>query len=79
MYPKMKTIARYIFLPLLLLGTVAFAQERSLVDSIALGNLYQLKANGNIADDSSLFDKSPEADVAKALYGQFSGLLVKQL
>ena len=78
MYPKMKTIARYIFLPLLLLGTVAFAQERSLVDSIALGNLYQLKANGNIADDSSLFDKSPEADVAKALYGQFSGLLVKQ-
>ena len=78
MYPKMKTIARYIFLPLLLLGTVAFAQERSLVDSISLGNMYQLKANGSLVGEGDLFDKSPEVDVAKALYGQFSGLLVKQ-
>ena len=81
MYPKMKKILIYIILPLLLAGTTAFAQnvlEPSQMDSIALGNLYRLQANGNPSGCSSLFQKSPEVDIAKALYGQFSGLLVKQ-
>ena len=80
MYPKMKNIISYILI-LLLAGATAFAQTGltpSQIDSIALGNGYRLQANGNAAGTSDLFDRSPEVDIAKALYGQFSGLLVKQ-
>ena len=78
MYPKMKRIYTYIILPLLLMGTTAFAQTPSQLDSIVLGNQYGLGAAANASLDAAAFDKSPEVDVAKALYGQFSGLLVKQ-
>ena len=79
MYPKMKRIYTYIILPLLLATTAAFAQEEpSQIDSIFLGNPFRLQANANAAGSSDLFDRSPEVDIAKALYGQFSGLLVKQ-
>ena len=83
MYPKMKRIYTYIILPLLLMmGTAAFAQEpvltTSQLDSIVLGNQFRLAAGGNASLDAATFDRSPEVDVAKALYGQFSGLLVKQ-
>ena len=79
MYPKMKRIYTYIILPLLLVSTAAFAQETpSQMDSIVLGNPFLLQANGNAKGSSDLFEKSPEVDIAKALYGQFSGLLVKQ-
>lgn len=80
MYPKMKKVFTYIILPLLLAGTTtALAQtEPSQMDSIDLGNQFHLKASGNASADGTLFDRSPEVDVAKALYGQFSGLLVKQ-
>ena len=77
MYPKMKKLFTYIFLPLLLAGTAAFAQEKSLLDSISLGNAYHLRANVNQEAGAALFDKSPEVDISNALYGQFSGLLVK--
>ena len=46
--------------------------------SIVIGNPFRIKAVGNAAKCADVFDKSPEIDVAKALYGQFSGLLVKQ-
>jgi len=77
MYPKMKRLYTYILLPLLLAGTTAFAQEKSMLDSISLGNTFNLNANVNLKAGSSLFEKSPEADISNALYGQFSGLLVK--
>ena len=82
MYPKMKRIYTYIILPLLMVGTAAFAQNEYLapsqMDSIVLGNQFGLGAGGNASLDASTFDRSPEVDIAKALYGQFSGLLVKQ-
>ena len=62
------------------MGTAAFAQDitQSQMDSIKLGNQFGLQAGGNVSQDASVFDRSPEVDIAKALYGQFSGLLVKQ-
>ena len=81
MYPKMKKVFTYIILPLLLCGTTARAQsylEPSQMDSIDLGNQFHLSASANAAAGEGLFERSPEVDVAKALYGQFSGLLVKQ-
>ena len=48
-----------------------------MLDSISLGNTYRLSANVNPVAGSCLFEKSPEADITNALYGQFSGLLVK--
>ena len=78
MYPKMKRIYTYIILPLLLVCTAAFAQEPSQMDSIIIGNPFLLQANANASGSSDLFERSPEVDIAKALYGQFSGLLVKQ-
>ncbi|MBR4739807.1 MAG: SusC/RagA family TonB-linked outer membrane protein, partial [Bacteroidales bacterium] len=73
----MKRLFTYIVLPLLLAGSTAFAQEQSMLDSISLGNAFHLNANVNLTAGSCLFDKSPEADISNALYGQFSGLLVK--
>ena len=82
MYPKMKRIYTYIILPLLMVGTAAFAQNEYLspsqMDSIVLGNQFGLGAGGNASLGASTFDRSPEVDIAKALYGQFAGLLVKQ-
>ena len=82
MYPKMKRIYTYIILPLLLMGTTAFAQDEfigaSQLDSIVLGNQFHLMAGGNASLDGATFERSPEVDIAKALYGQFSGLWVKQ-
>mgnify|MGYP002623761618 CR=1 FL=1 len=78
MYPMMKRIYTYIVLPLLLLGSTAFAQEeKSMLDSVSLGNAFRLKANLNRAEGSGIFEKSPEMDIANALYGQFSGLQVR--
>ena len=77
MYPKMKRLFTYILLPLLLAGSTAVAQEKSMLDSISLGNTYRLSANVNPVAGSCLFEKSPEADISNALYGQFAGLLVK--
>ncbi len=78
MYPKMKRLFTYIILPLLLAGSTAFAQEeKSMLDSISLGNSFHLNANVNLTAGSCIFEKSPEADISNALYGQFSGLLVK--
>ena len=78
MYPKMKRI--YTIIALLLLAvSSAFAQEaRTQMDSIVIGNPFRLSAGGNASLDAATFEKSPEVDIAKALYGQFSGLLVKQ-
>ena len=74
----MKRLLLYITLPLLLAGAAASAQETvSPLDSIELGNLFRLKANGTLSGGGDLFAKSPEVDIANALYGQFSGLLVK--
>ena len=81
MYPKMKRLATYIILPLLLVSAMAAAQEGkpvSQLDSIILGNPFHLNAATNASQDGSAFERSPEVDIAKALYGQFSGLLVKQ-
>ena len=81
MYPKMKRLATYIILPLLLVSAAAAAQEglvTSQMDSIILGNPFHIKAATSASMDASVFEKSPEVDIAKALYGQFSGLLVKQ-
>ena len=74
----MKRLYIYILLPLLLAGSAAFAQEeKSLLDSISLGNSYNLRANLNQVAGYGMFEKSPEMDIASAMYGQFSGLLVK--
>ena len=73
----MKRLLAYITLPLLLVATAASAQETSPLDSVELGNLFKLKAGGSLSGCSYLFEKSPEVDIANALYGQFSGLLVK--
>ena len=78
MYPKMKRLYTYIILPLLLIGSAAHAQETaSMLDSISLGNSFGIRANINASAGTALFDKSPETDISNALYGQFSGLLVK--
>lgn len=77
----MKRISKYIILPLLLAGVTVSAQEPvelSQVDSIVIANPFKVKANGNIMRDAAVFQQSPEVDIAKALYGQFSGLLVEQ-
>ena len=64
------------------MGTTAFAQDDyfapSQMDSIVIGNSFGLGAGGNASLGTATFDRSPEVDIAKALYGQFSGLLVKQ-
>ena len=64
------------------MGTTAFAQDDYLapsqMDSIVIGNQFGLGAGGNASLGAATFDRSPEVDIAKALYGQFSGLLVKQ-
>ena len=74
----MKRLFTYIVLPLLLSGSAVYAQEaQSMLDSISLGNAFGIRANINASAGSSLFDKSPETDISNALYGQFSGLLVK--
>ncbi|MCR5408054.1 MAG: SusC/RagA family TonB-linked outer membrane protein [Bacteroidales bacterium] len=73
----MKRLIIYIVLPLLLAGTTAFAQELSKLDSISLGNAFHFQANVNQTAGSNLFEKSPEVDIANALYGQLSGLLVR--
>ncbi len=81
MYPKMKRLATYIILPLLLVSAIAAAQGGmpvSQLDSIKLGNPFHLQAVTGASMDDSVFERSPEVDIAKALYGQFSGLLVKQ-
>lgn len=69
-----------VLIPLLLAGVNASAQDgvKSLMDSVVLGNSFGIQASGAPVSGSALFDKSPEVDVAKALYGQASGLLVKQ-
>ena len=78
MYPMMKRIYTYIVLPLLLLGSTAFAQEeKSMLDSVSLGNAFRLRANLNMAEGSGIFDNSPEMDITNALYGKFSGLQVR--
>ena len=70
-------IAYIIALPLLLVCASVSAQETSPLDSVELGNLFRLKAGNALSGSSNLFEKSPEVDIANALYGQFSGLLVK--
>ena len=64
------------------MGTTAFAQEEALVtsqlDSIVLGNQFHLGAGGNASLGAATFERGPEVDIAKALYGQFAGLWVKQ-
>ncbi len=77
----MKKISKYIILPLLFAGVTVSAQETaelSQVDSIVVANPFKVQANGNIRRDATVFEQSPEVDIAKALYGQFSGLLVEQ-
>ena len=76
----MKRIHIYLILPLLALATAAFAQDAetlSLLDSVTLGNRFGIQANVNQTAGTALFEKSPEVDISNALYGQFSGLLVK--
>ena len=78
MYTNMKRLLSYITLPLLLVCTTVSAQDTvSPLDSVDLGNMFRLQANINQSKCESLFEKSPEVDIANALYGQFSGLLVK--
>ena len=77
----MKRLYAYIIVPLMLLGFIASAQETTAytqMDSIVIGNPFRIKAVGTASKCEAVFDKSPEIDIAKALYGQFSGLLVKQ-
>lgn len=77
----MKRLYTYIILPLLMLGTASYAQDfvaPSQMDSIKLGNQFGFAAGAGQTLGSAVFEKSPEIDIAKALYGQFSGLLVKQ-
>lgn len=74
----MKKLFIYLLFPLLLTGTVAFAQEeKSMLDSISLGDGFRIRANVNQSLGTLIFDKSPETDISNALYGKFSGLLVK--
>ena len=75
----MKRLTAYIALPLLLVSLAVSAQEQTVspLDSIQLGKLFQLKANGSLSGSGDIFGKSPDVDIANALYGQFSGLLVK--
>ena len=64
-----------------MLGTVSYAQDfvaPSQMDSIKIGNQFGFAAGAGQTLGSAVFEKSPEIDIAKALYGQFSGLLVKQ-
>ena len=64
-----------------MVSAIAGAQESKAVsqlDSISLGNPFHVEAAVNASMDESVFERSPEVDIAKALYGQFSGLLVKQ-
>ena len=78
MCTNMKRLLSYITLPLLLVCTTISAQNTaSPLDSVDLGNLFRLQANGNLDKSVNIFEKSPEVDIANALYGQFSGLLVK--
>ena len=77
MYPKMKRLIKYILIPLLFAGSMAYAQEVSRLDSISLGNAFHFQANVNQTSGSTLFENSPEVDIANALYGQFSGVLVR--
>ena len=77
MYPKMKRLFIFILIPLLTVGSAAYAQEVSRLDTISLGNAFNFQANVNQASGNDLFEKSPEVDIANALYGQFSSLLVK--
>ena len=75
---NMKRLLAYITLPLLLVSATASAQNaKSPLDSVDLGNLFGFQANGNPVMCESVFEKSPEVDIANALYGQLSGLLVK--
>ncbi len=68
----------FTYITLLLVAAVASAQETtSPLDSVELGNLFRLRAGGPLSGSSDLFMKSPEVDIANAMYGQFSGLLVK--
>ena len=78
---KMKRFLTYSILPLLLMGPVVSAQEAFLptqMDSIVVGDAWRTRAAGSVSVDAATFERSPEADIAKALYGQLSGLLVKQ-
>lgn len=77
----MKRLYAYIIVPLLFIGSFASAQEEtglSQMDSIVISNPFRIRAAQNAVKNADVFDKSPEVDIAKALYGQFSGLLVKQ-
>ena len=77
----MKRLYAYIIVPLLFIGSFASAQEEtglSQMDSIVISNPFRIRAAQNAVKNSEVFDKSPEVDIAKALYGQFSGLLIKQ-
>ena len=64
-----------------MVSAIAYAQEglvNSQMDSISLGNPFHIQAATSASAGESVFERSPEVDIAKALYGQFSGLLVKQ-
>lgn len=83
----MKRIYTYLILSLLALGLGALpaaSQQTGLegatfsLDSLSAASSFGLNASVGLGEGSVLFDKSPEVDIAKALYGQFSGLLVKQ-
>lgn len=77
----MKRLNTYFLMAVLALcATSAYAQENELtqMDSIRIGDLFHLQTNVNPVLEAKTFENSPEVDVAKALYGQFSGLLVKQ-
>lgn len=77
----MKRLYAYIIVPLLFIGSFASAQEEtglSQMDSIVISNPFRIRAAQNAVKNADVFDKSPEVDIAKALYGQFSGLLIKQ-
>ena len=75
----MKRLFKYILtLPLLLVAAAASAQEPvSPLDSVQLGDLFRLRAGSGLAAGSGIFEKNPEVDIANALYGQFSGLQVR--
>ena len=63
-----------------MLGTVSYAQDfvaPSQMDSIKIGNQFGFAAGAGQTLGSAVFEKSPEIDIAKALYGQFSGLLIE--